>query len=108
MVGVIALAEVAEVGSGRRHIVMMEVAPDAQGQGFGNALLQLLTADADSTGTTLSLHVAVPTGAPPKAPEELRDWFSAHGFVVTDEEEPFRMVREPVRAESTEKSLRNA
>lgn len=107
MVDIIAVAQLINTGDKQEHIIMLSVSDEHQGQGYGNSLLELLTAKADAQEATLTLNVVVPTGAPPKTAEELRDWFSAHGFIVTDEGEPFRMVREPVKHDN-EKSLANA
>ena len=100
--GVVAFAQLIDTGNKHEHIMTLEVAEDAQGLGYGGMIMELLTTRADSTQSTLELHISIPVGSPPKSADELMAWFGGYGFAVTDVSEPFRMARNP------RKSLKNA
>jgi GNAT superfamily N-acetyltransferase len=83
---------------GLREVSFVVVEPEYRGQGYGRALLDAITLEADECGAVLFVNVD-PYDDSPLDREALRKWYERFGFTEF-QSEPLLMARTPVRIAS--------
>jgi GNAT superfamily N-acetyltransferase len=81
-----------------REVSYVTVEPEHRGQGYGRALLDAITLEADEGGAVLFVNVA-PYDDSPLDRDALRAWYERFGFTEF-QAEPLLMARTPVRIAS--------
>lgn len=83
---------------GLREVSFVNVEPEHRGQGYGRALLDAITLEADECGTTLFVNVE-PYDDSPLDQAALRKLYEEFGFTEF-QKDPLLMARTPVRIAS--------